>query len=48
MGPCGEAASDKQHRHPLDMEGIPLESALVGSGLDGQGDPETLLTSILP
>ena len=24
------------------------ECALVGSGLDGQGDPETLLTSILP
>lgn len=48
VGPRGEAASDKQHPSPLDVEGIPLESALVGSGLDGQGDPETLLTSILP
>ena len=48
VGPCGEAASNKQHPRPLDVEGIPLECALVGSGLDGWGDPETLLTGILP
>lgn len=48
VGPCGEAASDKQHPRPLDVEGIPLECALVGPGLDGRGDPETLLTSIPP